>query len=86
MSVEKGIITFRFSSNNMKSQKLQKLLSQKTGGKRSLARARLSERESGTYITVERFVPVLHDNWGVLIGQSGQQCKLHIITLSRNQF
>ena len=37
------------------------------------------------YITVERFVPVPHDNWGVLIGQSGQQCKLHIITLSRSQ-
>ena len=38
------------------------------------------------YITVERFVPVPHDNWGVLIGQSGQQCKLRIITLSRSQF
>ena len=28
---------------------------------------------------MERFVPVSQDNWGVLIGQSGQQCKVHII-------
>ena len=38
------------------------------------------------YFTVERFVPAPQNNWEVLIGQSGQQCKLHIITLSRSQF
>ena len=30
------------------------------------------------YFTVEWFVHVPHDNRGVLIGQSGGQCKLHI--------
>ena len=42
----------------------------------SLACARLSERV--WYFTVEQFVPVPQDNWEVLIGQSGQQCKFRV--------